>query len=183
MPRPLRADRDLVADPPSRDRPRAGGHRLTAGGCGVADETTASVPVCDHGGMTSPARLEVVAAVIEDDGFVLACRRRAAGPTAGAWEFPGGKIEPGESAEQALTREVREELGVDIEVFGLLRTDETLVGDRVIRLTCLRARLRGERPVASIDHDRLLWLRPADLPALDWAEPDLPAVAELSAPR
>jgi 8-oxo-dGTP diphosphatase len=112
---------------------------------------------------------------------VLACRRRAEKDAGGRWEFPGGKIERGESAAEALRREIREELSVDIEVGAELTTNDTRVGARVIRLTCLRATLAGPRPTESTDHDRLAWLHPRDLRTLDWAEPDLPAVSLLTA--
>ncbi|KHK96641.1 DNA mismatch repair protein MutT [Microbacterium mangrovi] len=125
--------------------------------------------------------LHVVAAVIFDGPHVLACRRRSEKDAGGRWEFPGGKIEPGESAADALRREIREELGVDIEIGDELTTDDTRVGGRVIRLMCLRARLTGPAPTGSTDHDRLVWMTPDDLGLLDWAEPDLPAVALLTA--
>lgn len=124
--------------------------------------------------------VDVVAAVIEHDGRILACRRRPQKAAGGKWEFPGGKIEPLETPETALVREIREELGIDIEVVSQLRTDETQVGNSVIRLICLRARLMGEAPVASLDHDEMRWLAPESLYGLDWAAPDLPAVAELT---
>ncbi len=123
----------------------------------------------------------MVAALIFDGPHVLACRRRAEKDAGGKWEFPGGKVEPGESAADALAREIREELSVDIEVGDELTTDDTPVGARVIRLVCLRATLAGPRPIASTDHDRLAWMLPRDLDGLDWAEPDLPAVALLTA--
>jgi 8-oxo-dGTP diphosphatase len=125
--------------------------------------------------------LHVVAAVIFDGGRVLACRRRAEKDAGGRWEFPGGKVEPGESPSEALRREIREELAVDIDVRDELTTDDTRVGGRVIRLTCLRAALAGPRPAVSTDHDRLAWMPARDLASLDWAEPDLPAVALLTA--
>jgi 8-oxo-dGTP diphosphatase len=124
--------------------------------------------------------LDVVAAVIVDGDRVLVCRR-GPGTDAGKWEFPGGKVESGETAAQALRREIREELGVDVRVGEVLRSDVTEVAGRGIRLTCLRATLTGPRPDASTGHDRLAWVRPAELPALDWAAPDLPMVAQLAA--
>lgn len=124
--------------------------------------------------------LDVVAAVIEHEGMVLACRRRPEKAAGGKWEFPGGKIERDETSEEALVREIHEELETAIEVTGLLRTDDTQVGDKVIRLACFRARLLGAAPTRSSDHDEIRWVGLADLPALDWAAPDLPAVAELS---
>jgi len=125
--------------------------------------------------------LHVVAAVVSDAGRVLACRRKLGKAAGGKWEFPGGKVEQGESAEAALMREIREELGSAIIVGEELTTDDTIVGDRVIRLTCIHARLDGPRPVSSADHDELAWLLPAELQSLEWAAPDLPAVRLLAA--
>ncbi|MDZ8200041.1 (deoxy)nucleoside triphosphate pyrophosphohydrolase [Microbacterium sp. SSW1-59] len=133
--------------------------------------------------MTSAAEgpiLDVVAAVIERDGLVLACRRRVDRSAGGLWEFPGGKVEPGEAADAALQREIAEELDVTIRVVGELTADVTPVDGRGIRLICLRAEVVGEAPTASTDHDELRWVAPADLPALTWAAPDLPAVALLA---
>jgi len=121
--------------------------------------------------MTRPP-LDVVAAVIERDDRVLACRRRPGKAAAGRWEFPGGKIEAGETAEEALVREIREELGVGIRVTGHLTTDVT----DGIRLVCLRARLVTDAPVASTDHDALEWVALDGLGARDWADADRPAV-------
>jgi 8-oxo-dGTP diphosphatase len=127
------------------------------------------------------APLEVVAAVVADGGRYLACRRRPERSAGGKWEFPGGKVEPGETAAAALVREIREELGVEVAPGAELCSADTEVGDRTIRLICLRATLTGPPPVASTDHDLLAWVAPADLSALDWAEPDLPAVRLLTA--
>lgn len=118
--------------------------------------------------------------MIRDGDRVLACRRRPEKAAGGKWEFPGGKIEPGEDAATALAREIREELGVEVTVGDELTRDDTVVSGRSIRLICLFATLRGPRPEHSTDHDRLEWVRAAELPALDWAEPDLPAVRLLS---
>jgi 8-oxo-dGTP diphosphatase len=125
--------------------------------------------------------IEVVAAVIERDGLILACRRRPEKAAGGKWEFPGGKLEKGETHSEALVREIREELSTSIEVTAPLRTDDTLVGESTIRLICLRARLLGDTPTQSLDHDELRWVPRSDLPDLDWAAPDLPSVTELAA--
>lgn len=126
------------------------------------------------------ATLHVAAAIIEQDGLVLACRRNADRVLGGKWEFPGGKLEPGESPDQALVREIGEELGVQIAVTGALTTDDTIVGDQIIRLICLRAELLGPRPESSTDHDALHWVPREKLPYLDWADADLPAVRILA---
>lgn len=131
--------------------------------------------------MTVTSPLLVVAAVIaRADGRILACRRAPGRSAAGRWEFPGGKVEPGETPQAALVREIAEELSVAIDVGAHLTTDDTVVGDRIIRLACYRAALVGDAPGASTDHDELRWVAPVDLPALAWAEPDLPAVAVLA---
>ena len=124
--------------------------------------------------------IDVVAAVIVHDGRVLACRRAPGKDAAGLWEFPGGKVEPGESAEQALVREIREELGV-----GILLDHEVVAAEHGgIRLTCWFARLDGgDIPTQSTDHDELRWMLPSQLATLTWAPADLPAVQKLSAMR
>lgn len=129
--------------------------------------------------MTTAAPLVVVAAIVVDGDAVLACRRAPGRAAAGAWEFPGGKVEPGESARRALRREIREELGVELRGLRLFTIDDTAVDGRVIRLVCFRARLAGARPTASTDHDRLSWLARDELTTVDWAKPDLPAIAAL----
>ncbi|TDN91836.1 (deoxy)nucleoside triphosphate pyrophosphohydrolase [Microbacterium sp. BK668] len=126
-----------------------------------------------------PEPIDVVAAVIEEDGRFLACRRAAHKAAAGRWEFPGGKVEPGERPVEALEREIREELGIGIQILGHLTTDET----GPIRLICLRARLQAERPVSSTDHDELRWIPRGALGDLAWADADLPAVRLLTASR
>jgi 8-oxo-dGTP diphosphatase len=128
----------------------------------------------------TPDVLEVVAAVISDEGRYLACRRSPGRSAGGLWEFPGGKIESGETPEAALVREIREELGVAVRIDSHLTTDETVVGTRTIRLACFMCTLEGEQPVGSSDHDQLIWLDAATLTRLEWASPDIPAVHHLA---
>ncbi|WP_431246973.1 (deoxy)nucleoside triphosphate pyrophosphohydrolase [Leifsonia xyli] len=125
--------------------------------------------------------LLVVAAVIRDGACILACRRAPGKDAAGRWEFPGGKVEPGESPEAALAREIAEELGVRIDVGPLLdRTVTARAEGRPIDLACYDCRLSGPAPLASTDHDELRWLPPHRLTELDWAEADRPAVRRLT---
>jgi 8-oxo-dGTP diphosphatase len=120
--------------------------------------------------------VRVVAAVLTDRGRILACRRAPGRAAAGKWEFPGGKVDTAESPEAALAREIEEELGVAVEIGPLLHRASTAVGSLVIDLSCFHARPIGELPSSSTDHDELRWLPPEELRALDWAEPDIPAV-------
>jgi 8-oxo-dGTP diphosphatase len=115
----------------------------------------------------------VVAAAIVRDGRVLVGRRRA-GPYAGEYEFPGGKVEPGEDETAALVRECREELGVDVEVGGRIGQD-TAVELGVLRLYA--ATTDGEPQTH--DHDDLRWCGAADIDALPWIAADRPLVAEV----
>lgn len=129
----------------------------------------------------SPHPLRVVAAVFLRDNTVLACRRAPGRSAAGRWEFPGGKIEPGETAEQALRREIDEELSVEATVGALLDRSRTAVGPMTIDLACYLIAAHHPDPTASTDHDQLRWQPITALGDLTWAAPDLPAVAKVSA--
>ncbi|MGN0100133.1 (deoxy)nucleoside triphosphate pyrophosphohydrolase [Dietzia sp. CH92] len=123
-------------------------------------------------------RIEVVAAVFVRGGEVLACRRAPGKSAPGKWEFPGGKIDDNETPEAALVREVREELGISVSVGALVDRTVTPVGDLDIDLACYLV-TSAEAPARSSDHDELRWLPRHSLASLDWAAPDLPAVAVL----
>ncbi|UFS57607.1 (deoxy)nucleoside triphosphate pyrophosphohydrolase [Subtercola endophyticus] len=97
----------------------------------------------------------VVGAVIAHGGKVLCCRRAPGKASAGLWEFPGGKIEAGETPEQALAREIQEELGVPILVGDLVLRAITSVDGREIDLACYWATLQHDAPSASTDHDQV----------------------------
>lgn len=127
----------------------------------------------------APTPVAVVAAVIFDGDLVLACRRKPGLFFAGQWEFPGGKVEPGETFEAALHREIREELDTAIVIEHELSTETTRSGDRLIALTCYRTRLADEPPEQSTDHDLMRWILLDDLDSLEWALPDRPVVEHL----
>ena len=128
-----------------------------------------------------PAPLRVVGAVIVDGERILAARRGPGKSAAGLWEFPGGKIERGESPQQALVRELAEELGVQVVVGHLIGRGEGEAGDRDLHLDCYWVRMVGPAPTGSTDHDRLAWLGRDELRERQWAPPDVPIVQVLLA--
>ena len=121
-------------------------------------------------------RRVVVGAAILRDGSVLAARRTTPAEAAGRWEFPGGKVEPGESPAAALVREIGEELGCEVEVSGWL-AGAVPIGDHH-ELTVATCALTGGEP-EPVEHDLVRWLTPDQLDEVDWLEADLPFLAEL----
>lgn len=125
------------------------------------------------------SRIEVTAAILADEqGRVLIARRLPGGSAGGRWEFPGGKIEAGESAEQCLVRELREELGIETRVTSFFGESSHDYPGRAIRLKAFRVeKFRGEiRPVA---HDLVLFVPPDEMDAFDFLEADRPLVRRL----
>jgi 8-oxo-dGTP diphosphatase len=123
-----------------------------------------------------PAKLPVivVAAIVKRAGKVLLARRKE-GSLTGYWEFPGGKIEEGESPEKALRREIFEELSVDSEVGAFFGESEHLSSNGRIRLEFYRCALAGE-PLAGEAHTEVAWVEVEDLPSYQVAPADLPIV-------
>jgi len=123
--------------------------------------------------------MDVVAAVFAEQDYVLACRRRPHLRSGGRWEFPGGKVEPGEDPQAGLLRELREELDVEAEIGALLDRTTTWTPDGPISLACYVVRSLTPLPATSPDHDVISWFDRARLAALNWAEPDRPAMWKL----
>lgn len=120
----------------------------------------------------------IVGAAIIAEGRVLACARSAPPEVAGMWEFPGGKVEPGESEEAALVRECSEELAVRVNVGERLGRDVRMAHGRSV-LKVYRARLLdGELPQC-LEHTELRWLRADELDSVTWLPADAPIVAAL----
>jgi 8-oxo-dGTP diphosphatase len=122
-----------------------------------------------------PPQLVVGAALVRD-GRVLACRRTAPAAAAGRWELPGGKVEPGETPEAALVREVREELGIEIAVSRWLAAEATIADGVLLRAAL--ATIVGGEPVP-VEHDAVRWLGPDELDTVDWLDPDRPFLDEI----
>ncbi len=125
--------------------------------------------------MSDPEPLYVVGAAILREGRCLVARRSADMDAPGCWEFPGGKVEDGELPRQALVREIREELDVEIAAGDWLGRGEQVEGDRVIVLDVYACELRSGE-VHPHEHDACEWLGADELHRLDWAPPDVPIV-------
>lgn len=119
---------------------------------------------------------QVVGAAIVRGGRVLAARRTAPPAAAGRWEFPGGKVEPGETPAAALVREIAEELGCVVAVESWL-PGSVPIGERHSLSVAMCTLVSGEPTPA--EHDAVCWLAAAELDTLDWLEPDRPFLAEL----
>jgi 8-oxo-dGTP diphosphatase len=122
--------------------------------------------------------LIIVGAAIVVDGRVLGCERAEPPEVAGRWEFPGGKVEPGESDMDALVRECDEELAVLIEVGDRVGGDVPLAHGHAVLRVWLATLLQGE-PQA-IEHASLRWFAPDELDSVPWLPADAPIVAELA---
>lgn len=119
----------------------------------------------------------VVAAAIERDGRYLVARRTRPADVAGLWEFPGGKVEPGETEERALAREIREELGVEITIGERIPGEWPLHGDLVLHLYA--AALVDGEPMPLEQHDEIRWVTIAEFDSVDWLLSDIDAVRSL----
>ncbi|MGW5371608.1 (deoxy)nucleoside triphosphate pyrophosphohydrolase [Streptomyces sp. NPDC004009] len=126
-------------------------------------------------------RTVVVGAALLDAGRLLAARRSAPPELAGRWELPGGKVEPGERPEDALTRELAEELGVDAEPVERVPGEWPLKPPYVLRVWTARLRPGSAAPRPLQDHDELRWLTPERLWEVPWLDQDVPAVREVAA--
>lgn len=122
----------------------------------------------------------VVGAALLRGGRLLAARRSAPEELAGRWELPGGKVEPGEAPEEALVRELREELGVDAEVIERVPGVWPLKPPYVLQVWTARLLPGAGEPEPLQDHDALRWLRPGELWDVDWLDQDVPAVRQVA---
>ncbi len=119
----------------------------------------------------------VVAGALFRDGAVLAAQRRGPAPLAGRWEFPGGKVGPGEDPAAALRRELDEELGVDVEVGNRIGPEVSLDVELVLRLHWVT--VRGDAEPVALEHSEVRWLRADELDSVDWLDADRQLLGDL----
>ncbi|BDY03508.1 (deoxy)nucleoside triphosphate pyrophosphohydrolase [Ferrimonas sp. YFM] len=123
--------------------------------------------------------LEVACALIVHQDKLLLCRRHPDGSQGGLWEFPGGKCEPGESLEQALARELKEELCIEQQVGHHLGTSEHHYGSKGVRLHGYYCQWRPQPIQLTGSHDRYLWVEPDKVDLTTLAPADLPLLQAL----
>ncbi len=129
--------------------------------------------------MSTTKTIEVVAAVIFDAQGRIFATQRGYGEWKDWWEFPGGKIEPGETPQQALRREIREELDADIEVGELLRTIDYDYPTFHLTMHCFKCRLANGH-LTLLEHEAAKWLKPSDLQSVRWLPADEEIIQDLS---
>lgn len=138
--------------------------------------------------MTDPPILVVAAALVDrldSPRRLLAARRRRPTSLAGRWEFPGGKVDDGETPEEALRRELREELGVAVDLGAELPGPDDgawRLSARYAMRLWLAVLADGEpAPAPLVEHDALRWLGPGEWLSVPWLDADVPIVEALRA--
>lgn len=121
---------------------------------------------------------EVTAAIIINNNKILIAQRGANEKLAGKWEFPGGKIELGETPQQCLKREIKEELEVDIEVGNYLDESIYTYPNGEIKLMAYFATIVGGNIMLSV-HDKVEWITISKIDKYDFAPADIPLVKKL----
>lgn len=115
------------------------------------------------------------AIIINEDNGVLVTQRSSVMQLPLKWEFPGGKVEEGETAEEALLREIKEELDLETEIIQALSPNCHSYGTKTICLIPFICKIR-RGSIHLREHAAYLWLKPNELLNLDWAEADIPIV-------
>lgn len=122
--------------------------------------------------------IEVVAGIIQQDGKTLIAKRKSGSHLAGKWEFPGGKLEVGETPENCLKRELKEEFGIIVSIDNFTGENTCNYGDRKIRLLVYSVRHICGSFILSA-HDKIRWVAPQEMSDFDFAEADLPFVRKI----
>lgn len=123
--------------------------------------------------------IKVVGAIIENDNSEILCALRSKDMSlSGFWEFPGGKIENGESPEKTITKEIYEKLGCKVEFSSLFSATTYEYDNYILNLIVAKCKLTHNNPLAK-EHAKLLWLPIDYIESLNWAPADIPTVKKL----
>ena len=125
---------------------------------------------------------DVVAALIWDGDKFMICQRSAHKARGLLWEFVGGKVEPGETKEQALIRECREELAITLDVISVFAETVHEYPDITITLTLFNAKIAEGVP-QMLEHNDIRWITPAEIPQYDFCPADTEILKKLTAPE
>lgn len=121
--------------------------------------------------------IPVVCAIIEKDDVVLCAQRSERMALPGKWEFPGGKLEVNELPEEALIREIKEELNIEIKIIEALPiTEHAYVAEKIIQLIPFRCAIVSDQSLTATEHSEIRWMKRDELLQLDWAAADVPIV-------
>ena len=121
---------------------------------------------------------KVTAAVMEKDGKILIAKRKTGKCIGAKWEFPGGKLEEGETYEECLVREIKEELNFDIEVGDFVASSKFSCSGVEIELLAYKAKyLCGDLKL--VDHEEVKWVLPEELVKYEFTIPDVPIVEKV----
>ena len=152
----------------------------TRAGTDSLSSTSGEITVCPLSAtvLTQRKPVDVVAALIWEKDKFLICQRPASKSRGLLWEFAGGKVEPGETMEQALRRECAEELAIPIHVDGQFLQEYHEYPDILIRLTLFHCRLAGGVPQA-LEHNALAWIHPSQVDAFEFCSADKRFVKEI----
>ncbi|WKD61589.1 CTP pyrophosphohydrolase [Corynebacterium ciconiae DSM 44920] len=123
--------------------------------------------------------IRVTGAVLQRDGKILAAQRGQDKSLGGFWEFPGGKIEEGETPEQSLARELKEELLIDASIEEHITTTRYEYDFAIIELSTYVCKLQSGEPTLT-EHEQVRWVGPEGLKELEWAPADIPTVEILA---
>ncbi|MHB1286589.1 MAG: (deoxy)nucleoside triphosphate pyrophosphohydrolase [Leptospirales bacterium] len=124
-----------------------------------------------------PKRIIVACALIEHEGLILAARRKEGGVFSGKWEFPGGKVEAGETPEECVVREVVEELGILVGILSPLTPAFHRYPSLEVTIYPFVSKIVSGEIVRNV-HDAIAWVHPQQMESLDWLEADLPILRE-----
>ncbi|MDE0583396.1 (deoxy)nucleoside triphosphate pyrophosphohydrolase [Planococcus sp. A6] len=124
--------------------------------------------------------IHVVGAVIIDNGRILCAKRGMEKSLPGLWEFPGGKIEQGETPQESLKREIQEEMHCEVEIGEQVEHTSYEYDFGIVHLQTYYCKLTKGTPVLT-EHTEIKWLAAHELPSLDWAPADIPAIEKLAA--
>ena len=122
--------------------------------------------------------INVVAAAIEKDGKFFCAQRPEGKSLGGFWEFPGGKVEEGESLYTAIEREIKEELKCSIKAIEVIGENRHEYEKIIVNLTAIKCNLVEGEPVAD-EHSKLIYLNKENLESLVWAPADIPLVKKV----